>query len=265
MGLKRAELKGAMAAALIGALVLLPLVPLVLWSVAAKWFPPDLLPQEWGLRGYRALLGGGSTRVLWDSVSVAAAVTGLAVLLAYPAGRSLGLSRHRAKQVVQAALLLPALLPSMATALGLHVRFIHLGLADTRTGVILAHLVPALPYAVIAMAAGFARYDARFEEAARNLGAGRGRVLLTVTLPNVAPTVITAGLFAFLISWSQYTLTLVVGGGIVVTLPILLYSTVSGGDLHLTAAACIVFIAPVLLLLPLTSRALSGTSMGGES
>ncbi len=254
----------ALSVGLIGALLLLPMVPLVLWSVAGQWFAPDLLPQTWSVRGFSVLGSGSTARALLDSVSVATMVTGLTSLLAYPAGRALGLSKHKAKPLVQAALLTPALLPSMATALGLHVRFISLGLADTTLGVVLAHLVPALPYAIIAMAATFAQYDVRYEEAARNLGASRWRVLGTVTLPNIAPGFVVAALFAFLISWSQYTLTMVVGGGVVVTLPVLLYSMASGGNLHLIAATCIIFVAPVVLLLPLTSKALTGTSLGGR-
>lgn len=256
--------RGALVAALVGFVVLAPLVPVALWSVAGSWFPPDLLPQRFSTRGFHVLMASGGASALADSVWVAGTVALLAVTLAYPAGRALGLTRHWARPAVVGLLLAPALMPTMAMALGLHMRFITLGLADTVLGVVLAHLVPALPYAIVAVSATFARYDPRYEEAARNLGAGRLRVVRTVVLPNVGPGLVVAALFALLISWSQYTLTMVVGGGVVVTLPVLLYTMASGGDLHLIAAACVVFVAPVLLLLPVTGRALTGTALGGR-
>jgi len=160
--------------------------------------------------------------------------------------------------------MLPALVPQMAVALGLHTRFLTLGLADTQVGVLLAHLIVALPYAIIVLSSSFSQYDPRYEEVALNLGASKAHVFFKITLKQIAPALLTAALFAFIISWSQYTLTLIIGGGVVITLPVLLYSLSSGGDLHLVAATCIAFIAPVLLLTPLTSRALTGNTLGGR-
>ena len=261
----RAHHRGAVTALLVGLLVLAPLVPVLLWSVAARWFPPDLLPEAWGLRGYRYLLGAGASGAIRDSATIAASAAAACLVLAWPAGRVLGGPAFRGQSVLRVALLLPAMLPSMASGLGLHQTFLHLGLADTGAGVVLAHLVPALPYAIVALAGAFASYDPRVEQAAANLGASRARVLWSVTLPLLAPGILVAGLMAFIISWSQYTLTLLVGGGIVVTLPILLYSLASGGDLHLMAATAVVFVVPILVLFPLTSRALSGRAVGGAT
>jgi putative spermidine/putrescine transport system permease protein len=79
--------------------------------------------------------------------------------------------------------------------------------------VVFVHLIPAAPYAVLILAGAFANYDADYEAQARTLGAGPLRVLWYVTLPALAPSLVVAGLFAFLISWSQYVLTLLIGGG----------------------------------------------------
>jgi len=69
----------------------------------------------------------------------------------------------------------------------------------------------------------------------------------------------------FLISWSQYILTVLIGGGRVITLPVLLFAFAAAGDNAVTAALCIVFLAPAVLILLFTSRYLSGESgaMGG--
>ena len=60
----------------------------------------------------------------------------------------------------------------------------------------------------------------------------------------VLPGVIAAGLFAFLLSWSQYLSTLIIGGGRVTTLPLLLFALVGSGDRPVAAAVSLVVVLP---------------------
>ena len=69
-----------------------------------------------------------------------------------------------------------------------------------------------------------------------------------------------AALFAFLVSWSQYLLTFLIGQGRVVTLPALLFSAAGSSNNAMIAAISLVFIAPAILILLVTSRYLSGES-----
>jgi putative spermidine/putrescine transport system permease protein len=91
------------------------------------------------------------------------------------------------------------------------------------------------------------------------LGASRLRIFFTVTLRLVFPGLIVAGLFAFLISWSQYLLTLLIGGGQVLTLPLLLFSAVSGGNPTTIAALSLLFVAPPVLVIAATAQYLKST------
>jgi putative spermidine/putrescine transport system permease protein len=106
----------------------------------------------------------------------------------------------------------------------------------------------------------FANYDRNFEAQARSLGARPLQVVRHITLPSVFPGVMIGSLFVFLVSWSQYVLTLMVGGGRVVTLPILLFSFATSGDHAVTAALAIVFVLPAILILAATARYLTGRS-----
>jgi len=69
-----------------------------------------------------------------------------------------------------------------------------------------------------------------------------------------------AALFAFLISWSEYILTLLIGGGVVRTLPLLLFAEIGSSDLPAAAALSLVIALPPLLLVALTSRLLTGST-----
>ena len=85
------------------------------------------------------------------------------------------------------------------------------GIHNSIPGVILVHLVPTLPYMTLVMSGVFANYDTDFELQARSLGAGRMATQWYVTLPAIFPGVVVGALFAFIISWSQYVLTLLIG------------------------------------------------------
>ncbi len=244
----------------VAALVALPLVLLALWMFAGEWRFPDLLPSEWPLRGLAHLAEGQVLSAAAASFGLAAAVAAVAVAAGLPAGMALGMHEVRVKGVVIFIILLPVLVPPLASTMGIHLTFIRLGLADTAFGVFLVHLVPTVPYAAIIMASVFADRDGGLEEAARTLGAGPWRAFLYVTLPQVTPGVAVAGLFAFLVSWSQYILTLLIGGGNVVTLPMLLFSAASGNDPVITAALALTFALPAVVVLVVALRFLKGGS-----
>ena len=79
-----------------------------------------------------------------------------------------------------------------------------------------------------------------------------------MTLPAILPGLLTGALFAFLVSWSQYLLTLAIGGGRVQTLPLMLYSFAAAGRNDLASAIAILCILPGLLVLALVARRLTG-------
>lgn len=242
--------------------LVLPLLPLAIWSFARGWFFPDLLPRVWTLSAWRFALSDGSGVLgsLGLTIWVALAATGLSILVGVPAGRALGLYRFRGKELVELVILAPVIVPGIAVILGIHSVFINLGLTNTVTGVVLVHLIPTLPYMVLVMSGIFANFDPSFEAQARSLGAGPVQTFWYVTLPAILPGIIVGGLFAFLVSWSQYILTLMIGGGRVVTLPLLLFNFATSGRNDITGAIGMIYILPGILILVLTARHLSGRS-----
>lgn len=258
-------LRRLVVAAIIAA-VMLPFVQLVLWSVSVRWFYPHLLPEDWGLRAWQYVFGTAGSQVLqgiWQSVGVAAVTAAISVLIGYPAGRVLGLYEFKGKDLVSVLLTLPVIVPPLSVAMGLHLWFIRLGLAETVTGVILVHLTVCLPYSVFVMWGVFSNYNPEFEDQARSLGASAARVTLKVMLPLTLPGMVVAGLFSFLLSWSQYLSTLIIGGGQVTTLPILLFALMGSGDRPVAAAVSLVFVLPAFAALLLSARYLGRHGTAG--
>ena len=243
--------------------LVLPLIPLAIWSFAKGWRFPSLLPQQWTLQAWHYALSStsGVLHSLLLTFWIALCATFLSILIGVPAGRALGLYRFRGKGLIELLIIAPIIVPGIAVALGIHGVFIALGLTNTVSGVILVHLIPTLPYMTLVMAGIFANFDPAFEQQARSLGASPVKVFWHITLPAILPGLIIGGLFAFLVSWSQYVLTLLIGGGRVVTLPLLLFNFASSGRNDITGAISMIYILPGIIILLITAKHLSGRNV----
>ena len=242
-----------------------PFFSFIINSFAYRWFYPQFIPEEWSLDSWNAVLNSDTFMALQNRVVIAVGVTIISIIVGLPAARAMGLYQFRGKRIVEFLILAPTIVPGIAIAMGLNINFLVWGLAGSVFGVGLVHLVPVMPYVVLTLSGVFANYDAEFEEQARTLGAGPIATFRYVTLPAIFPGIVVAGLFAFLVSWSQYILTFLIGQGRVITMPVLLFTAVPGGRNPSIAALSLVFIAPAVLILLLTSRYLSGeeNTVGG--
>lgn len=246
-----------LAAALVG---VVPVLTLVLQAAADEWRSPGLLPQRYGSRGLEVAFSdaAGAAEAIANSALVGVCATLVALVVAWPAARAIGERRAPRPAIVWVLLGLPLLVPPFATGSGLAEWFIRLGLADTLPGLVIAHLVPVTPYLVLILASAFGPDVTALEEAAAVHGAGRLRRLALVTLPAVAPALAVALLLGFLVSWSQYGLSLAVGGGTPL-LPLLLVPYLSS-DPQVGAVLSLVFLAPAIAAVAVSARVMASRS-----
>lgn len=249
------------------AVLFLPFLPLVIWSGAEGWYFPQLIPQQWSAEAWAEVISGGSRVGLGfvQSLGIGAVVTGLSLVVGIPAGRALGVLQFPGKGVLRLVLVLPILVSPLATLMGIQFVLIRLRLSGTVAGVVLAHLLPTIPYMTLVLSSVFAHFDRAYEIQARVLGASPWQTLRQVTLPLIAPGIAVGALFAFLISWNEFLLTFFIGGGRVFTLPMVLFTLMQGGDNSLIAAVAITSILPALIFLGLTSQILQDetAALGG--
>lgn len=229
----------------------LPLVPLLLWASADTWSGTSPLPQDWGLRGFAEGLDDGAGRALLRSLVLGAVVAALATPAGAMAARALRLGGLRWPRLVAALLLAPVALPPFAVVMGLDVVLLRLHV-PAAVGVVLVLTVVALPYTTYLMRLSYVGYDFNYEDEARTLGATRRTVWWQVRLPLLAPGIAGAAFLAFLVGWSDYIVTLLVGGGRLLTLPVLVASAASGtGNEPTVAALSVAALAPPTLALTL--------------
>lgn len=235
----------------------MPLVLLLLWSSSGQWFYPDLVPREWSSAAWLALAGSGTrlTAALRGSLVLALLDGLLGCAAAFPLGRTIARLEGRARHVAAALVFAPVAAPPIAFGIGIQFFFLRLGLGGTAAGVLLAHLVPTVGYLSLYFIGVFTVLGNEAEDEARSLGASGWQVLLLVSVPMLRRQVAEAIAVGFLISWSQYALTLAVGGGAVHTLPLEVFAYMRDGEGRYAAAAALVMVLPPLLLLTAVQRA----------
>src|SRR5262245_20821907 len=171
-------------------------------------------PPAWSTRWYSAYFGAIEWREA-TYVSFAAAIltmllsTTLGTLAAY----GLHTLRSRWSILAYGAFTLPLVIPAILIAIGVFLLYAHLGLNNTLTGIVLAHSVMAIPLVVITVASSLKSYDMNQEMVARSLGANRPWAFLTVTLPQIKISVISAALLAFITSLDEVVISLFIAGG----------------------------------------------------
>lgn len=224
----------------------LPLVPILVWAFADRWSWPGVLPQEWGWRGWDGAVAADALPAAGRSLVLGVVVAAVATPLGAMAGRVLGWRLTRRPWLASVILLAPVALPPFAVAMGLATIVLRLGIPD-QVAVILVLTVFALPYATYVVRAAYAAVDPTVEDQARMLGANASRAFWRVTVPAIRPALAAAAALAFLVGWSDYVVTVVIGGGQLVTMPVLLAAQGSGtGNQPVLAALALGSLLPLL-------------------
>ena len=243
--------------ALLALWLVIPLTPLILWAFTARWPGTARLPQDFGLQAWQEAMDAGVMAALVRSGLLGMAVALIATPLGVMAGRALGWQLLRRPAVPSVVLLAPVVLAPFAVAMGLDLVVLRLGIPE-EVAVILVLSVFALPYTTFTMRATYLALDPGLEEQAWVLGASSRQARLRVTLPAATAGLVTATGLAFLVGWSDYAVTLLIGGGQIVTAPMLIGSSAAGsGNDALTSTLAVSASLPPLVALALFTYAAS--------
>ena len=250
-------------------LILVPLCLVFVYAFATKWFANHWWwPQEMGTKWILSIFQTDNLiNSLFNSYLLATLTTIATILITFPAAYVLG-TRARASAGWPAALVenlsnLPLAFPTITVALGLLPLYAALGLMATFSGIVLCHMIMAIPYALRAMVGSFLLVPPEYEEAARNLGATRFYVMRRIYLPLVWRGVLAAGIFAFSWSLNEFVLVLLLGFPDIETIPVQIYQFVGGYYLHPQKAAALglFLLLPALGLMYVVERMLKGASV----
>lgn len=230
------RIAAALLLTLIYAFLVLPLVAVVAASLTAGEMmrvPPQGLSLRWFIRFVESET---FQEALALSLRVAIATTIVTVVLATLAALCHRALSRRLGAAFRVGMMLPLLLPELLTAIGLLFFLNAIGLGKTLAGLQIGHLVIAFPFAFLAIVAALQGVDPALEEASASLGASGFETFRRVILPLAKPGMLTGGLFAFIVSFDMFTVSLLlkpIGGN---TLPLALFDVLTY-DFDPTAAA----------------------------
>jgi putative spermidine/putrescine transport system permease protein len=244
--------------ALTAGFLLLPILFIAALSFgSSQWliFPPP----GWTLKWYAQLFADPRwLQSAWTSFQIATIVTILSVLLGL--GTSFGLVRGRfpAREGLKALFLTPMILPVVVLAVGLYAFFLKIGLNGTLIGFVIAHLVLALPFSILAISGALEGFDKSVEDAAILCGASPLEAKIRITLPSISHGLFSAAVFSFLTSWDEVVVAIFMSSPTLQTLPVKVWTTLRQDLTPVVAAASTLLILLTLVLMTLAALARKG-------
>jgi putative spermidine/putrescine transport system permease protein len=179
----------------------------------------DWPPQGFSLKWYAALGSAGWREAAWRSFTVAIATGVLSLALAFPAARWFVQHARGMRHSALVLMLAPMIVPRVILAIGLFYVLAKLHLVGSWMALVVGHTVIALPFVMITLIAVVQGYDDRLDAAASACGASTWQRLRKITLPILAPGLLSAFLFAFVTSLDELTIALFLTGGLSSTIP----------------------------------------------
>ncbi|MBY8974794.1 ABC transporter permease [Rhodobacteraceae bacterium NNCM2] len=195
-----------------------------------------------------ALVSPTVADLLATSLKVAGIVTVISMVVGFFGALAYARYQWRFRKTFQKLILLPVFFPQTVLGLALLMWFNAIGVIPSWHTAVLAHLVWIGPIATLIIAIRAYSFDPALEEAARDMGCSTLQIMREVTIPLLMPGVISAGLFAFLLSWGNFPLSLFTTGADS-TLPEWLYAKMVSGYSPLVPTVGMLTVAASAVLL----------------
>jgi putative spermidine/putrescine transport system permease protein len=192
-------------------------------SLGTRWLDdwlPDAFTRHWYTDAWREF-GLGSVLVV--TIQIAVAVVALSLLIGVPAAYALARRDFPGRRLVMLAFLIPLLLPPVTYGIPLATVLLRHDLGGTLAGVILANLVPSVPFVILTMTPFIEQIDPRIEAAARTLGAGTVTIFLRILGPLLVPGMLAAGLLVLVRTVGMFELSFFTAGPGTQPLVVVLY------------------------------------------
>lgn len=199
------------------------------------------IQDSWTLGHYVAFLTDPyHLDILWRTLRLGSEVTAWCLVLGFPMAYGLSRLRGTARALLYFVVLLPLLTSAVVRTFGwmivlsnngfINRTLMDLGLIEDpirfmygMTGIVVALVQVLLPFMVLALDAALLTIDPRIYEAARNLGAGRVRVFLRITLPLSVPGILSGSVLVFTLAVSAFVTPSLIGGPRVPVMATLIY------------------------------------------
>ena len=232
----------------------LPIVVVVLYSFNANTSRFTFDFTGFSLQHYAGLLKDtkGLVAALKNSLILAGYSLALSVVLGTLGAVGIAKRSFRGMNAAQTLVTLPIMVPEIILGMAFLAVFTFLDLPMGMFTLVLAHTTFCVPYIFIIVKGRLAGMDPSIVEAARDLGASEARAFFDITLPMIAPGVVSGALLAFSMSMDDFIISFFVTGATTTTLPLKVYSSVKTGVSPQVNALCTLTLFAVAVLVALS-------------
>ena len=236
----------------------------VIDSIGTTWFA-SWLPDGFTTHWYGdAWADFDLSNVLLVTAQIAFAVVAISIIIGVPAAYALARRNFPGKQLVSLLFLLPILIPPITYGIPLATLLYKLQLAGNIQGVILANLVPTIPFVVLVMIPFIEQIDPKIESAARMCGASTLTIFVRVLGPLLLPGILAAGILVLVRTVGMFELTFLTSGPGSTTLIVVLYDAVFGAGIRAPQevdAMAAIYTGSMLVLLVIALRFVNPTQL----
>ena len=233
-------------------------------SFGTRWFD-TWFPQGATTRWYsQAWDEFGLFPVIIVTLEVCVAVVFLSLVIGVPASYVLARRDFPGKRVVYLTFLLPILMPPITYGIPLATVLYKFGLAGHISGVILANLVPSVPFVILTMTPFIEQIDPGIERAARMCGANLRAVFLRVLTPLLVPGILAAGILVLVRTVGMFELTFLTSGPGSQTLVVALFESMSSAGIRAQQsvdAMAVLYMTLMVILLVVAMRFVNPTQL----
>jgi putative spermidine/putrescine transport system permease protein len=233
-------------------------------SFATQWFGtwwPAGLTSSWYSTAWREM---NLLDVLVVTGQVALAVVVLSVLIGVPTAYALARRDFPGKRLVMVLFLLPILMPPMTYGIPLATVLYKFDLAGSMVGVIIANLVPSVPFVVLTMTPFIEQIDQKIESAARMCGANTMAVFSRVLAPLLVPGILAAAILVLVRTVGMFELTFLTAGPGSQTLVVSLYEAMFSAGIRAQQAVdamAVIYTGSMVVLLVVALRFVNPTQL----
>ncbi|CAM5217449.1 hypothetical protein BTHI11S_03100 [Bosea thiooxidans] len=233
-------------------------------SFSTRWLG-TWLPAGWTTRWYSAAWSEFQLHdVLLVTFQIVFLVVALSGLIGVPAAYALARRDFPGKKLVMLLFLLPLLVPPITFGIPLATVLYQTGFAGSMSGVVLANLVPTVPFVILVMIPFIEQIDTKIESAARVFGANTFKLFVHVLLPLLMPGILAALLLVLVRTLAMFELTFLTAGPTSQTLVVALYYAVFAAGVRAVQsidAMAVIYMVTTLIWLVIALRFVNPTQI----
>lgn len=233
-------------------------------SFGSRWYD-TWLPQDYTTRWYgQAWQEFGLFQVLLVTLQVSLLVVGISVLIGVPAAYVLARRSFPGRRLLYLLFLLPILMPPITYGIPLATVLYKYGFAGHLSGVVLANLVPSVPFVILTMTPFIEQIDPALERAARMCGAGTRQIFVRILAPLLTPGILAASILVLVRTVGMFELTFLTAGPDSQTLVVALYYSMSAAGIRAQQsidAMAVMYTTMMLVLLVIALRFVNPTQL----